>query len=235
MIRLNAHFKTTVVQENIMKKNIRLFVITLITLMLGITEVAEARKGQTTAESDAVKTSKSSSYPKSSKTDSSFANAAKTKKAKSAWQDYLKKNEVSAPVSLQKNSPDLESQLAELKNQAKSEKKHKKVDKLANQLAAIEKQIADAKRQQQLIAIAQTVAQAAMSKARQPVAVVNPPRNEQSIPAPAVVTPTAVNAPKPLPSSNSSWGLIFLIVAGVVIIIIWRRSNHSTPTTNYRL
>jgi hypothetical protein len=130
------------------------------------------------------------------------------------------------------NTGELEKQATDLQTQIKSEKKRKKADKLNKQLAEIEKQIAESRRQQQLIAVVQTAAQAFMNKQRQPASV-NTARNTQAVP---MVNSTATNTAKPEQSKGggSSWGLIFLLVAGVVIIILWRRSN-STPVTNYRL
>lgn len=237
-----------------MKKTIRLSVIAVITLMLVMTGIAEARKGDTSSSSSGSKSSTSSRSnsssrsstssrsTKTSKSNSSIADAAKSRQAKTAWQDYIKKHEepikpdVSKPrpdfskpdriTPRQTDTHDLEKQLADLQSQIKSEKKRKKADKLTQQLAAIEKQIAEARRQQQMIAIAQTAAQAVLNRPNPPVT---------RIPTPNL-NPAAITPVKPAPSSDggSSWGLILFIIAGVVIFILWRRSG-GTPTTNYRL
>lgn len=226
-----------------MKKTIHLVIMVMI--MLGLSHVAEARKGETSSASS----SKSSSYSRpstssssSSKSNSAFANAAKTKQAKTAWQNFLKKDESPAPpVPTQQSMPprqndaiNLEQQLSDLQYQLKTEKKRKKADKLAQQLATIEKQIAESRRQQQLIAVAQTAAQAMMNKQRQPVYRSNFPGGGTATSV-AASNPATLTTAKPA-SSNSgiSWGLIFVIIAGVVIVIIWLRSSN-TPTTNYRL
>jgi hypothetical protein len=218
-----------------MKKLIPLVAIMLMLILLGISNVAEARKGQTSSEYDTTTASKSDAESKSAKSSSSLANAAKTKKAKSAWQDYLKKNEP-APSLLKKDSQNLDTQMAELKSKLKTEKKRKKADKLSKQLAAIEKQIADAKRQQQLIAIAQTAAQALMNKSRQPT-INNLPRTTQAIPVTALPPKVvSLNTAKTAPARGGMpWGWIFFIMAGVVIVIVWRNNSNNAPVTNYRL
>ncbi len=214
-----------------MKKTIRLFVITMMIVMLGMSSLAEARKGQTSSDTETSQ-SKSGSYAKPSKSskrsqNTAFGNAAKTNQAKTAWQEYLKKNTAPepTPVSLEKTaSKNLEQELADLKDQLKTTKKRKKADKLAKQLAAIEKQIADAKRQQQLIAIAQTAAQALLNKPRQPGPTTSLPRPNQTPP-----TPAKTEASK----SGGSWGWILLIVGGVVVIWLWRSKANSN--TIYRI
>lgn len=214
-----------------MKKTIRLFVITMMIVMLGMSSLAEARKGQTSSDTETSQ-SKSSSYSKPSKSSkrsqsSAFGNAAKTNQAKTAWQEYLKKNAEPepTPVSLEKTpSKNLEQELADLKDQLKTTKKRKKADKLAKQLAALEKQIAESRRQQQLIAIAQTAAQALLNKPRQPGATTSLPRPNQTPPTPAKTEAS---------ESGGSWGWILLIVGGVVVIWLWRSKGNSN--TIYRI
>jgi conjugal transfer/entry exclusion protein len=218
-----------------MKKLIPLVAIMLMLILLGISNIAEARKGQTSSEYDATTSSTSDAESKSSKSSSSLANAAKTKKAKSAWQNYLKKNEPASSL-LKKDSQNLDAQMAELKSKLKTEKKRKKADKLAKQLAAIEKQIADAKRQQQLIAIAQTAAQALMNKSRQPT-VNRLPRTTQALPVtPQPPKAVSLNTAKTAPArAGMPWGWIFLLIAGIVVVIVWRKNSNNAPITNYRL
>lgn len=248
-----------------MKKTVQLFLIMVIMTMLGLSQIAEARKGQTSSSSSSSSKSssssssssrssssyKSSSYSKpstssysssSSKSSSSIANAAKTTQAKSAWQSFLKKNDtaVATPVqrpapSPQNNSVNLEKQLSDLRYQLKTEKNRNRSNSLSQRLTAIEQQIAESRRQQQMISAAQTAVQVmTTNKSSQPM-INNFPRSTSAIPAVATA-PAAINTAKPMQASNSgsSWGLILFIIAVVVIVIIWRRSG-STPVTHYRL
>lgn len=240
-----------------MKKTIRLSVIAVITIMLAMTGIAEARKGDSSSTSSSSKSSTSSKPSRStssyiskpsrnttriskdpdvssrSKTNSSFLDAAKTKEAKTAWQERVRKTDdtrtpdvstrTTVPVvAPQNDTRDLERQLADLQNQFKAEKKRKKADKISQQLAAIEKQIADARRQQQAIAVAQTAAQIAINNRTQTPAVNN------NLPTKVVEKPVQSN------NGGTSWFSIFLIIGAIALVYFWLRKGSSS-TTNYRL
>jgi uncharacterized membrane protein YcjF (UPF0283 family) len=128
-----------------MKKLTSISLIIMLMIVLGITSLAEARTGSTSdsssSKSKSRTTTSSSSISKptrtTSKTDSIFANIAKTNDAKKAWQEHNKKVVESpvvanVPVPVQNNND------------------------TRQQLDAIQRQIAEAKRQQQIIAAAQT-------------------------------------------------------------------------------
>jgi hypothetical protein len=219
----------------------KLFHLIVIVLMLSIfaAPIAEARKGKTEDTSTSKSSSKqsSTSQPEKSskrKSNDSFTNTAKTNQAKSAWQSYSKKQQESksppastlspsSAASQNQDSSALERELEALRNKAKSGKKRKQDKDLAEQMAAIEQQIAETKRQQQLIAVAQTFAQTVLNKQRQPV----------------TKAPVAVKNPLPAAEKSPSgkkgtpWGGILLILGAVVGFFIWRSKNNSA--TLYRI
>ncbi len=99
------------------------------------------------------------------------------------------------------------------------------------QLADIQKQIADAKRQQQIIAAAQTAAQIALNNNKRPQPVPVAP-----IPTPtnAPVSTSTDTAPAPADSGDTSWFMIFLMLGGMVLIFFWFKKRN-TSNTIYRL
>ncbi len=210
-----------------MKKLTSVWLIIMLMVFVGISSIAEARTGGTSDSSRSsssssksrttTSSSSSSSKPKknTSTTDSIFANIAKTNEAKKAWQERNKKVEVpviaNVPAPVQDNNANRRQE---------------------QQLADIQKQIADAKRQQQITAAAQTAvqiaAQAALNK-RPSVTPMPPVSNVPNIPV-----NTAATQPEPANSGGTSWFTIFLVVGGIVFVIFWLKKRNSSNTI-YRL
>lgn len=229
-----------------MKRLFSFWVVLLLTIFLGITSSAQARTGDSSSRSSSSKSSRSSSsknhssssssysFSKSKKTtsatDSAFSRTAKTNQAKTAWQERNKKTDdtsSSVVVSTPDNSGQLQQELADLRHKLEIETGRKKSKKLEKRLAAIEKQIADAKRQQQLIAIAQTAAQVLMNKSNTANA------NTKIVPTP---TPPVVNN-KTDNSNNNEEGsgfILFLLLIGGVVVFFWLRKSNNSATI-YRL
>jgi hypothetical protein len=118
----------------------------------------------------------------------------------------------------------LQQQLDALKHKMESETNPKKADRLERKLEAIEKQIAESKRQQQMIAIAQTAAQALLTR-RSPATVTTPSRIDPHNASPTSTTQS---------SGGGSWFVILLLVGGVVLVIVWLRKSNAASTI-YRL
>ncbi len=216
-----------------MPKLTSLWVVIMLMIFLGITSVAEARTGKTsdssqssssksrTTSSSKSSTTSSSSSSKPTKTtsatDSIFANVAKANEARKAWQERNKKVDIpvaSVPVPVQDNTANRQQE---------------------QQLNAIQKQIADAKRQQQIIAAAQTAAQIAINNNKRPTvtpAPVTPMPPVSNLPNTPVNT--AVTQPAPAKSGGTSWFMIFLVVGGIVLVIFWLKKRNSSNTI-YRL
>ena len=190
-----------------MQKLITVCLIIMLMVFVGISSVANARTGDTSQRSNS-STSKyrttsrnSSSKPKNiSATDSIFANIAKTNEAKKAWQDRNKKTDT--PVLANIPAPDDKRQ--------------------EQQLNAIQKQIADANRQQQIIAAAQTAIQIATTK------------RSAVTDAPLMLMPpvsnTAVIPSTPTNSGGTSWFMMFLVIGGIVLVIFWLKTRNSSNT-----
>ncbi|MDD1607057.1 MAG: hypothetical protein LUO95_12630 [Methylococcaceae bacterium] len=206
-----------------MKKLTSISLIIMLMIFLGITSVAQARTGSTsdsshssTSKSRTTTSSSSSSKPKknTSTTDSIFSNIAKTNQAKKAWQERNKKVEppvvANVPAPVQDNNANRRQE---------------------QQLDAIQKQIADAKRQQQIIAAAQTAAQIAINNNNKRPAVTPMPPVSNLPNTPINTTDTQ---PEPANSGGTSWFTIFLVVGGIVFVIFWLKKRNSSNTI-YRL
>ena len=206
-----------------MKKLTSISLIIMLMIFLGITSVAQARTGSTsdsshssTSKSRTTTSSSSSSKPKknTSTTDSIFSNIAKTNQAKKAWQERNKKVEppvvANVPAPVQDNNANRRQE---------------------QQLNAIQKQIADAKRQQQIIAAAQTAAQIAINNNNKRPAVTPMPPVSNLPNTPINTTDTQ---PEPANSGGTSWFTIFLVVGGIVFVIFWLKKRNSSNTI-YRL
>lgn len=197
-----------------MKKLTSISLIIMVMIFLGITSVAEARTGNTSDSSrssssksrSTTSTGKSKTTKTTSATDSVFANIAKTNEAKKAWQERNKKPVDNTPVAkvpvpVQDNST-------------------------SKQLADIQRQIAEAKRQQQIIAAAQTAAQIALNN------------NKRPLPAPVTPAPTTTTPVSTSPDSDNSggtsWFMIFLMIGGMVLMFFWFKKRN-TSNTIYRL
>jgi len=206
-----------------MKKLTGISLIIMVMIFLGILSTAEARTGSTSDSSSSSKsrstTSSKTTTSKPSRTTSAtnsiFANAAKNNEASKAWQKINKKPVDNTPVVVAPVPAPVQN------------------DNTSRQLADIQRQIADAKRQQQIIAAAQTAAQIAI--------------NNNKRPQPAYVTPSTVTTPPvanvtntgtdatPAKSGGTSWFMIFLMIGGVVVIYFWLKNRNSSSSTNYRL
>ncbi|MDD1615749.1 MAG: hypothetical protein CG439_847 [Methylococcaceae bacterium NSP1-2] len=203
-----------------MKKLTSISLIIMLMIFLGITSVAQARTGSTsdsshssTSKSRTTTSSSSSSKPKknTSTTDSIFSNIAKTNQAKKAWQERNKPPVVAnVPAPVQDNNANRRQE---------------------QQLDAIQKQIADAKRQQQIIAAAQTAAQIAINNNNKRPAVTPMPPVSNLPNTPINTTDTQ---PEPANSGGTSWFTIFLVVGGIVFVIFWLKKRNSSNTI-YRL
>jgi uncharacterized protein YxeA len=216
-----------------MKKPTSFWIIILLMIFLGITTVTEARTGGTSSDSSKTssssksktKTTGSSSYSKTSKTDSAFSNAAKTNQARMAWQERNKPVVAPAPVPTPAPVP----------NVAAPSRDDSKVER---QLAEIQRQLADQKRRDQVIAAAQTAAQIAAQAAfnkRQPVTTIPTP---QAVTSPVKPPVNPVNTPTTTPekaeSGGGSWFITLLVIGGIVFVIYWLLKSKSSQT-NYRL
>ncbi len=221
-----------------MKKLTSFGIIVLLMLFLGVTSIAEARKGDSSKASKTSKTSTSSRSKTTSSTDSAFERAAKTKQTKVAWQERNKKPveqptvATHTPSSVNGTDTKLQEELAELKYKIENEKNHRKADKLEKQLAAIERQIAETKRQQQLIAIAETAAQAVLNKRNTTVST-QTPRVDSYRPAPNTSVPRPVEKPADS-GGGGGWFVILLLIGGAVVVFFWLRKSNAS-TTIYRL
>lgn len=214
-----------------MKKPTSFWIIILLMIFLGMPAVTEARTGGTSSDSSKTSSSSktktkntgSSSYSKTSKTDSAFSNAAKTNQARIAWQERNKPVVAPAP--------------APVPNVAVPSRDDSKVER---QLADIQRQLAEQKRRDQIIAAAQTAAQIAAQAAfnkRQPVTTIPTPQTVTNRPVQLPVNPvnTATTTPeKAEKSGGGSWLITLLVIGGIVFVIYWLLKSKSSQT-NYRL
>lgn len=215
-----------------MKKLTNVWLVIMLMLFLGISSVTQARTGNTTDNTSKSKTTTSSTSKPAkttSATNSMFSNIAKTNAAKNAWQERNKKVDT-PPVATVTVPPRPDDSSARRQEQ---------------QLADIQKQIADASRQQKIIAAAQTAAQIAAQAALNkrpsvtPPPVTPTPNNTASTPSIPVTNPaqainTATVSPEKPASGGTSWFMILLIGGGIVCVIVWLRRSK-TSNTNYRL
>jgi len=221
-----------------MKKLTSAWVVLMLMLFLGISSVAQARTGNTsdnTSKSRTTTSSTSKPAKTTSATNSLFSKIAKTNEAKNAWQERNKKVDT-PPVATVTVPPRPDDSSTRRQEQ---------------QLADIQKQIADASRQQKIIAAAQTAAQIAAQAALNKRPSITPPtvtptptpNNTASTPSipvtnPAQATTTPINtatvSPEKPASGGTSWFMILLIGGGIVCVIVWLRRSK-TSNTNYRL
>jgi len=241
-----------------MKKPINLWLAVLLMILLALSTIAQARTGSSSSSSSKSSSSKSSGSSSSrsssssnlhffskpskttSSTESAFSSAVKSNQARTAWQERNKVN----------TAPPVSSTLPPSVNlPVPSGATTPRPDYSSNdQVGAIQKQLSDIKRQQQLIAIGQTAAQWALSNRNSPPALTTTPPVANnavtpSIPAPVTQTtpiPTAPNTPVSdstspnQPDKGMSWFTIVLLIAGAVWLVFWLK-KRATSTTIYRL
>jgi hypothetical protein len=244
-----------------MKKPINLWLAVLLMILLALSTIAQARTGSSSSSSSKSSSSKSAGSSSSrsssssslhffskpskttSSTDSAFSSAAKSNQARAAWQE---RNKVNTPPPVSSTLP------PPVNLPVPSGATTPRPDYSSNdQVSAIQKQLSDIKRQQQLIAIGQTAAQWALSNRNSPPAPTTtaPVANNvvttttPSTLAPVTqTTPMATTPNTPVSDSTSpnksdegmSWFTIVLLIGGAVWLVFWLK-KRATPTTIYRL